>query len=428
MASVYDNDEIIGQEEEGGQESFLVSGKEYAYVKPMWASGAKITYVLPKERKGDDATGFHYQVDLMPDDFLDAAKIMAEKDTSDGLQKQAEFVTVKHGDGNTKEYVRFNENYWYVLTHGTPTANGILTKIENQLGVAYGIMTYYNNDTQKHDTGSFVSVLAVHEGLYRAGYVDAETGAPKPILLNMKGISGKEFLKELSIHALLIKKAKQLGIADRYAQYWAHKQRLEAAGNTVGHGKEKSTQVYPIISFHKPEKEWDETYIQSLYCGTEMFLAMRPMVFETKPLRPGGEAVEWCRQVVANAVDNQKKFTGPKGQTLDFGKNQPAPEWLKNRKAIQDAGTYSPDAIHGTGNVPDDEESPLEAYKERIKGYQKFFAGKEHEEGIALSKKALDAANNAIGNPVDEVESIVLSYMTQLGKLQKSLRAANPYS
>ncbi|GAC1591478.1 MAG: hypothetical protein NVS4B1_36580 [Ktedonobacteraceae bacterium] len=417
-------DDLFGDEEG----NFLVAGAEYKYMKPLWASGVDMKYLVPKELKLHPVKGFHYLVSALPDDFLAAAKILATRKTTDGSRMQAEFVTIQHGgkDKAEKEYVRLNENRYFILAHGAPTFNAIFSKVENQLGIAAGVFTKYDEEKQLTDTVPFVSVLAIHEGLYRAGYADPDTGAPKPVMLHMKGLSGKnEFLGALTLHANLIKKAKDLGVPERFAQYWAYAQSLDAAEDTVVHGKGNDVKdVYPIVSGHPAQKEWTLEYVESLFCGDEMFRMLFPMVMDMKTRRPGGEAIEWCREKVAEATANLKEFTGPKGQTIVWGKNKEAPEWLKTRKARLDSSVYSADAVHGTGNVPqqeDEEETVLDVAYTEVESLHRLFTMREYAEGIALAEKALSVLKNDIGNPTAEIEKTVLALIEKMKTAKKSL-------
>lgn len=414
-------DELFGTQEgqeEAGQ-SFLGGGQEFQFVRPLWFTGYKVGIVVNGKVKSK-ARGFWYEVGKMPSDFMEAMKKLRE-------EGQAIFATIRHGDGTEKEYCSIVDARYFVLTHGTYSRAAIVKDETKQVGLATGTWTTYypKLSPPKTDKNTFLSALVVVQQLYEAGYVEELTGAPKLVNLHMKGIASSELHAALSKHFELLMRGRDIGLPARMQQYWAYSQSLDATDEEVTHGSGQDSQdVFAIESKHPPKSEWDLEYLDAIRADAVLFAQLFPLLFDmtSVPRRPGGLVIDWCRETIQAAKDNQEQFTGPNGQQIVYGNKKDAPAWLVNRAAMQDAAVFSEEAVdaaRGTRAAPKAEKaapaSPLAPIRTTLQRQKAWFElqledddqedqmrTKKLNEGLILVQRGLVRASNKMN--LDETE------------------------
>lgn len=444
MVESYDDLDLFGgTDTEEASASFFINGQSFDYVRGIWMSGYKVTYMKNGKPAGK-ARGLWYEVARMPEEFMVAIEKL-EKQKDDNGDLVAIRADIRHGDGTVKAYVSIPKAEYYVLAHGTPSRKSILEDpLMRQRGLACGTWTKYNPKTQTTDKSTFVSVLAVCKQLHNAGYYEKD-GTPKPVNIHIKGITSDEFYKALTAHSNnVIAQLRKIGYKPNDVQYWGFSQPLICSEEEVTHGQgEDSQDVYTIVSGHPAKAECTAEYIASLRAPRDLYVRLFKLVINTDedaPRTPAGSPVAlWCEDMVERGLKNQRDFTGPQGQEIKLGGRKPAPPWLINRDTLKDNQIFAPTSS-GEATPAQPQENPLQRLIDRLNGQRTWFTlqiqseeandeGDQDADRLASLKQglikvttALKACSNEMQLPVAEVRQQVEAQLEAIGELRASLK------
>lgn len=412
--------------EESAQDSALVSGGQTGYPRPLWLSGFGITHVDAPRGTGAPR-GFYYSVDRIPDSMKQAFEKLVQKG-------EAQLLKVRHGEGNVKEYYRFkNAERYYALAHGVPAKSAVLTKPEFQTGLAMGSRAKIIERDKKRQVnqGSYTSILVVSQSLYEAGYVD-EYGRPGLINLYMDGLNSVDFLNLLDRHLKFLRstegKLRKIqadgdpeGIAKKWLskiKFWAFAMELLPTEEQVLH-KGNPNPVYALDSLLSPkQEEWSFKTLENLYCGDDLYKVLRTFMYDVvsdstgnRSLVPGGEAAEWCRNVVADALKNQQEWTDPSGKVIPYG-TQDVPVWYERKMQLQNLGV---DEAVNTGVSEKKVSLSVDDLRNEINLCKRKAKSERNEEQLGKLKTAEELLN---GETDDDVIKEVATILEEVAKEQ----------
>lgn len=419
-------DDLYGSpEQEQFVDGFDLAADDRGPFQPLWLSGWKVNIInrkLWKEEqisrpiKGEIAAGWFYEIKKMPADLKDAFQLLV----SEG---KARMVLIEHQgkDRNKKEYYQLlgESQRYYALMHSVPTRGAIFYKPEHQLGLASGSLLDYDEEKRQYSLYSFLSFLAVNQALYEAGWVD-EQGRPKPVILRFKGRSSDELYDAIVPHYNFLKNAREAGLNARKAQVWAYALDLRVSTETKSHGRDgDTTDVFTVenntwtlaVEGAKTVKNppYNEQIAEELYCGDDLYKLLFQLVYDTevRPPRPGGMAVEWCKNVVARAQANQKEWNP--GNKLRFGSRQEAPAWMVTKKQKEEAtrsfgGSFAQSredeeqpAQRSAPKASDPYQELRDRFTPALMSYRKQFVKAQDKDALDLVKKGLMLLKNESG-------------------------------
>lgn len=374
-------DDMWGETPEEEMDSYLVGDESNRYIRPVYFFGVSQVRIPALK---SNPVGHYYKVASLPDNAIKAFERLVKA-------KKATLVEVKHAnEKDLQAYYHITNPKYYILAHGVPNHRAIFEESRFQIGVAEGEFTFHDTKKNKLSRSTFCSVLAVEENLYTTGaYVDQD-GNPIPINLHMRSEASTELHKALLGNFHLVSKALELGVPKKKAQYWAYAQELVPAEDTVPHGKVDQTDVFPIISKHPSKKDITQEYIDSCFCGDDLYPKLMRLVFDLskRPIVPGGLAVDWCRDLVAKSHENVDKFTSPEGDRPKWGKSDPPP-WFEHRDEISSAKAW----MHGFngGDSAPAKPRPAPSIAEKMEALHRNFFAKGDTEGVAIIETAREA-------------------------------------
>jgi hypothetical protein len=445
---------------------FLTGGMEIQYPQLVWFSGLAGKNPIVEKAGANEwaetdqqAIGAWIEVSKTPEKLQEIAAKLAEK----GVVK---FAHIQHDDGKVKEYWAINDPKYLVLAHGIPSQWQVMHfdkteakwvhNTEKELGIARGTMTIEHKDINKQSTYNFISCLVIVKQLADL-YVD-EDGNPLPLLMSFKSLNVRVVHDALTAHYGFIadqrkwyagellenkafkarykgKKEEELkriasAIANRHCQFWSYYLPLDRSKVRKEHKAGANNQNGGSQKVYEPENKAAATLLynnrpsaeEALYCGDALYVKVRNYVLDTsvQPPAPGGMAIDYCRERVARAVENQNTLN--KYGNNEFGSKKTRPDWMAQQSSRASHGivedeTGIPESLRSnpTPAAPNAQaRTQLKLRMGKIEHLHKIFEANACEEGFII----LPELNEAL-------EEVGLSDTRKAEMAQNALNAGN---
>lgn len=364
--------------------------------------------------------GFNFIVDQSGNDTEETIKGLAIPYSRAGNQLPAELqkaldsmiakklarrVGVRHGSGAVVQYaILADESYKvYPLILGLPTVgkkkneiipndayytDGPLPDIAHLIGVVSGRTTKINKEKTKQSTFGFCSALLVVDSLWEHGYVDVQ-GRPIPLCFEAQGYAAPEWYAALKKHMEVVLYARTLPqyskvMPYQLGMYLRHNNtRIDHVAQATGQ-KSKAHEVVIQVP-----QQLTEAYVKRMYAPDALQKKLKPLLYERYAtpdgvvgMRPGGIAIQWCREVAVNNVNEQRSLnpntpTHPFGE-LVWGKDKD----LSPRLQMRFTRTTTQGSVEAA-----ETENP---YKRQILDYKGFFERANNSDMAKACQSTLD--------------------------------------
>jgi hypothetical protein len=395
--TLYD-EEIVDIEEQDDLGS--VSGNAPKFVQHFVGSDEN-----PYEDGDSYAKGYHLPLKQFQGDERFAAVMQAMID--DG---SATHVRILH-KGNPVDYLKLKSWAMYPLTPNVPYWSAVEKDIREAKGMACGVTIQWDEKERPAEGKrlTYVAVLGVVKSLYEYGYVD-DFGTPIPLAFKFTGYNGGDLTKALQIHHKYTSTMRQerregLNGYKKRGQEPLYSYLLElvvSKEKMVRGTGAKVKRCYTMVNANSEPKNWTPELEQALYCGDELFVKLRDMLYVVSGNAriSGGPAYDYCMNTIA--YHKERSLRLDPGNTLKdtLGTFTVPATWLIDNTLR--AQSQLREAVRG------DRETiapltPAEKVQAKINAYAALF--KNDPEGTALVQKARSATGETLVEIMDDLSA-----------------------